>query len=331
MQRSLLFYCLQDTLTHWIYWSFQRCEFSTNNSTLLHRKNSPFGDGFSAIHHKTELEEGGRGAKFGGKNTSVLVVLLRRCRAKKAGFSEMPTLLPLYSIVLYNGSNSFSVVELESIRSWLDMDAGGGSRLWKWFEPLRKSRASPLEFETNRNKKGLDAEAPNPLKVMKENNEVFCSVDWKAVGRLLPSRAVYPLLNALFDSFTEEPCRCYRWDWATFLGCFLLKLPVLGVGNLYSYRFHLPLNLSWRYLDTGTPFSFAPFWIRLNVAASVLNPRSLSLGLVFLCSIAWWLVAVVVKFRAFLECLKCQVRRRYQEVFCGRFWAFFEVLNLLDW
>jgi hypothetical protein len=69
----------------------------------------------------------------------------------------------------------------------------------------------------------------------------------------------------------------------------------------------------------------------LNVAASVLNPRSLSLGLVFLCSIAWWLVAVVVKFRAFLECLKCQVRRRYQECFGSRFWAFFEVLNLLDW
>ena len=155
---------------------------------------------------------------------------------------------------------------------------------------------------------------------MKENNEVFCSVDWKAVGRLLPSRAVYPLfnaLNALFDSFAKEPCWCYRWDWTTFLGCFLLKLPILGVGNLYSYRFHLLFDwwMSWRYLDTGTPFSFAPFWIRLNVAASVLNPRSLSLGLVFLCSIAWWLVAVVVKFRAFLKCLKCQVRRRYQEVF----------------
>ena len=139
---------------------------------------------------------------------------------------------------------------------------------------------------------------------MKENNEVFCSVDWKAVGRLLPSRAVYPLfnaLNALFDSFAKEPCWCYRWDWTTFLGCFLLKLPILGVSNLYSYRFHLPLNLSWRYFDTGTPCSFAPFWIRLNVALSVLKVSLSFRGLVLRSSIfRCLLVAVSVKFLLFL-------------------------------
>jgi len=171
---------------------------------------------------------------------------------------------------------------------------------------------------------------------MKENNEVFCSVDWKAVGRLLPSRAVYPLfnaLNALFDSFAKEPCWCYRWDWTTFLGCFLLKLPILGVGNLYSYRFHLLFDwwMSWRYLDTGTPFSFAPFWIRLNVALSVLKVSLSFRGLVFLCSIAWWLVAVVVKFRAFLKCQCVKWGDVIKRCFLSRFWAFFEVLNLLDW
>ena len=105
---------------------------STNNSTLLHRTNSPFGDGFSTIHHKTELEKSGRGAKSGRKPTKKRLsdaerkrLDFRRClwSISKDAYIRKSCVMQVFfgSAIVFHCS-------LQWIQCWLDMDAGGGSQ-----------------------------------------------------------------------------------------------------------------------------------------------------------------------------------------------------------
>ena len=89
MQRSLLFYFLQFTSTLDNTGVSEGASFPPRDPQIR-RSNSPFGDGFSTIHHKAEYFSFGID-KSRRKKPNVLLVLLRRCRRKKAGFLGAPT------------------------------------------------------------------------------------------------------------------------------------------------------------------------------------------------------------------------------------------------
>lgn len=135
-----------------------------------------------------------------------------------------------------------------------------------------------------------------------------CSVPWIdwAVQRLLPSIAVYPLNQWcwLLLELSKKFGRCDGIDGTTFLGCFFVKVPVLGIRYFDGDGLHsCPLSLSWMNWETGTPAFLAPSktrcWVVLSVFKVSLIFRGFSFFLKSMFFRCWMCWVVLSFFRVF--------------------------------